>query len=203
MTKWRLRVAGMLGLALVTPPGIVLAAPPPASPAAQQEAERLDKLPPVTPHPAAPVDHSGRKQQGRASYYADHFTNRKMADGRRFDPKSHVAASKNLPLGTTAKVVNTQNGKEATVRIEDRGPYIDGRVVDVTPQVAKELDIAKQGVAPVVVKPIAVPQPDGEVKLGAGAGAAVSSPQEVRHATEVTRDLTAGKAAAGPEEASR
>lgn len=175
-------LAGCLGAA-----GAAAAVPPPDSAAARQEAQRLDKLPPVTPHGKAPVDHSGRAQKGRASFYSKHFTNRKMANGRRLDPNAPVAASKNLPLGTTAKVVNTQNGKEATVRVEDRGPYVDGRVVDVTPRVARELEIGKQGVAPVVVKPIAVPQPDGGVKLGAGA--AEASPQEVRRATEVTRQL--------------
>ena len=59
--------------------------------------------------------------------------------------------------------------------------------MDVTPRIAKELDIGKQGVVPVVVKPIAVPQPDGGVKLGAGA--ADASPQEIRRATEVTKQL--------------
>jgi rare lipoprotein A len=118
-----------------------------------------------------------------------------MANGRRLDPNAPVAASKTLPLGTVAKVVNTENGKEATVRVEDRGPFVDGRVVDVTPKVAKDLDIGKQGVVPVVVKPIAVPQPDGAVKLGAGA--ADANPQEVKHATEVTRELAGIKEADG------
>ncbi|OJW28142.1 MAG: hypothetical protein BGO51_24945 [Rhodospirillales bacterium 69-11] len=177
----------MTGFFLATSSAIA-AAPPPDSPAALKEAERLDNLPPITPHGTkTAVDHSGRAQKGRASYYAKHFNNRKMANGRRLDPNAPVAASKNLPLGTTAKVVNTQNGKEATVRVEDRGPYVDGRVVDVTPRIAKELDIGKQGVVPVVVKPIAVPQPDGGVKLGAGA--ADASPQEIRRATEVTKQL--------------
>ena len=101
------------------------------------------------------MDHSGRKQKGRASYYADRFANRKMANGNRFNPNSDTAASKTLPLGTTAKVTNVQNGKSATVKVEDRGPYVDGRVVDLTPKVADELDMRKQGVAPVIVAPIA------------------------------------------------
>jgi rare lipoprotein A len=107
-----------------------------------------------------------------------------MADGKRFNPDANIAASKTLPLGTTAKVTNLQNGKSATVQVEDRGPWINGRVVDVTPKVANDLDIGKQGVVPVVVAPIAVPQPDGAVKLGAGA--ADASPQEVEKATQET-----------------
>lgn len=156
------------------------AASPPA-PEGQKEAARLAQLPPIVPH-GRRIDHSGRAQTGRASYYAHHFDNRKMANGKRFNPNTNVAASKTLPLGTTARVTNLDNGKSATVHVEDRGPYVDGRVVDVTPKVAGELDIRKSGVAPVVVAPIAVPQKDGDVKLGAGA--ADASPQEVQKATE-------------------
>ena len=55
------------------------------------------------------------------------------------------------------------------MRIEDHGPYVDGRVVDLSPKVADELDMRKRGVAPVVIAPVTVPQPNGEMKLGAGA----------------------------------
>ena len=83
--------------------------------------------------------------------------------------RSNAAASRTLPLGTKARVTNLQNGRSAEVEIKDRGPYVPGRSVDVTPKVAEELDMKKEGVAPVVVAPIAVPQPDGSVKLGDGA----------------------------------
>jgi rare lipoprotein A len=96
------------------------------------------------------------------------------------NPQANVAASKTLPLGTTAKVINLQNGRSATVRVEDRGPFVAGRVMDVTFKVAQELEISKHGVVPVEVKPIAVPQSNGEVKLGAGA--ADLTPQQIRQA---------------------
>jgi rare lipoprotein A len=159
--------------------GAACAASPP-TPDAQQEAARLAELPPVVPH-GRWIDHSGRKQKGRASYYARHFDHRKMASGQRFNPDTNVAASKTLPFGTTARVTNLRNGRSAMVRVEDRGPWIDGRVVDLTPKVAGELGIREAGVAPVVVAPVAVPQKNGEVKLGAGA--ADASPQEVEQAT--------------------
>jgi rare lipoprotein A len=169
-------------------PATLAAVPPPDSPAARQEAERLDRLPPVAPHGRARIDHSGRNEKGRASFYARGFARRKMADGRPMNPNANVVASKTLPLGTTAAVTNLQNGKTATVKVEDRGPFVDGRVVDVSPKVAHELDISKkEGVAPVEVKPIAVPLPDGQVKLGAGA--AEVSPQEIHQATETTKAL--------------
>jgi rare lipoprotein A len=166
-----------------------LAAPLPAdAPGARQEAERLNGLPPVTPPPTGHIDHSGRSQKGRASFYAHHFTNRKMADGRRMNPNANMAASKNLPLGSVATVRNLENGKTATVKIEDRGPYVAGRVVDLTPKVADQLDIRQKGVVPVEVKPITLPQPDGAVWLGAGA--ADASPEEVSQAVETSRQLT-------------
>jgi rare lipoprotein A len=68
-----------------------------------------------------------------------------MADGRPMNPQSNAAASKSLPLGTTAKVTNLQNGRSATVNVEDRGPHPPGRVIDVSPAVADQLDLKKQG----------------------------------------------------------
>ena len=157
------------------------ASPAPEDQVAELYVQELARLPPIAPRG---LDHSGRKQTGRASYYAAHFADRKMADGNRFDPNSHVAASKTLPLGTTAKVTNVRNGKSATVKVEDRGPFVDGRVVDLAPKVAEELDMKKSGVAPVIVAPIAVPQANGAIKLGAGA--AEASPDEIDRATQGT-----------------
>jgi len=147
-------LAGLVGVMLLWAP-FSFAVPPPDSPAAKQEADKLAQLPPVKPHSG--VDHSGRKQEGRGSYYSNRFSNRKMANGQRFDPNGHVDASKTLPLGTTAKVTNVQNGKSTMVRVEDRGPHANGRIIDVAPKAADELDLKKQGAAPVVVAPVAVP----------------------------------------------
>ncbi len=163
------------------------AVPPPDSPEARQQAEKLNQLPPVAPTGRAPIDHSGRNQKGRASFYGKGFAHRKMADGKPMNPNTNVVASKTLPLGTTARVTNLDNGRTATVKVGDRGPHVAGRVVDLSPKVASDLDIKKQGVAPVIVQPIAVPQADGTVQLGAGA--AEASPQEVKDATEASQAL--------------
>jgi peptidoglycan lytic transglycosylase len=179
------RTAWLAGVILTWAAAGLAATPPPDSPTARLEAERLAHLPPVTVR--GHIDHSGRKQQGRASYYAHHFTNRKMADGRRFNPNSNAAASKTLPFGTTAKVTNLKNGRSAVVTVEDRGPHVGDRIVDVTPKVADELDMKRTGTMPVVVSPIAVPQPDGAVKLGAGA-AEVTTEQQ-RAATRTANAL--------------
>jgi rare lipoprotein A len=191
MTVWRLAVLAILMGGMIR---AAVAEPLPADvPGAKQEAERLNNLPSVAPALAGHIDQSGRKEKGHASFYAHSFTNRKMADGHRMNPNSNVAASKTLPLGSVAKVTNLENGKTATVKIEDRGPFVKGRVVDLAPKVASQLDLKEKGVVPVEVKPITLPQPDGGVKLGAGA--AEASPREVSEAVEVTKQLTAPKTA--------
>ena len=158
MIFWRAGVAAAILLAWFSLQAA--AAPLPAdTPDAKQEAERLNRLPPVAPAPTGHIDHSGRTEKGRASFYSPRFAHRKMADGRRMNPNADVAASKNLPLGSVAKVTNLENGKSAVVRIEDRGPYGAGRVVDLAPKVAKQLDLQKTGVASVEVKPITLPRP--------------------------------------------
>jgi rare lipoprotein A len=119
------------------------------------------------------LDLSGKKRIGKASFYAHMFAGRKMADGKQMDPQHDNAASRTLPLGTRAKVTNLETGKSAFVTIQDRGPYVDGRIVDLSPSTAREIGIShRQGVARVEVSPLTVPLPKGGVKLGA-AGQAV------------------------------
>ena len=142
------------------------------SPQVQEVARKLAQQPPVPPSRGQRIveDHSGRKQVGKASIYSTHFQGHRMANGRKFDHRGQSAASKTLPLGTIAKVTNLRNGQTAVVTVEDRGPYVNGRTMDVTKSTADQLGIGNtEGVAPVVVAPIAVPQPDGTVKPGAGA----------------------------------
>jgi rare lipoprotein A len=96
-----------------------------------------------------------RSQVGKASIYAKKFANRRMANGRRMDPNDSNAASKTLPLGTRARVTNLQTGKSAVVTIEDRGPYVRGRIVDLSPATAEQIGLGrKQGIAPVEVTPL-------------------------------------------------
>lgn len=113
----------------------------------------------ATPHTAA----QARPQRGQASYYAPKFNGRRMANGARFDPNGQNAAHRSLPLGTTAKVTNLENGRTAEVKVEDRGPYVGGRIMDVSPKTAGQLDMRKDGTAPVVVEPVRVPEKDERV----------------------------------------
>jgi hypothetical protein len=68
-----------------------------------------------------------------------------MANGRRMNPNSDIAASKTLPLGSVAKVTNLDNGKSTTVTIQDRGPFVDGRMLDLAPKAAQRLDMKTKG----------------------------------------------------------
>jgi rare lipoprotein A len=113
------------------------------------------------------LDRSGEKRVGKASVYAKKFGGRTMADGTPMDLQGDNAASKTLPLGTTAKVTNLENGKSTTVTIRDRGPYVKGRIVDLSPATAREIGV--KGLARVEVAPVEVPLRGGGTKAGEGA----------------------------------
>jgi rare lipoprotein A len=117
----------------------------------------------------AGLDRSGKARKGQASYYGRQFYKKKMADGTPMNPQSNAAASKTLPLGTKARVTNLDNGNSEVVEIRDRGPYVEDRIVDLSPKTADKLGLKKDGIAPVEVKPVEVPQADGTVKPGEGA----------------------------------
>ena len=96
----------------------------------------------------------GAPQVGVASYYARHFTGRRMANGGRFDPHSDTIAHRTLPFGTMVRVTNLQNGLTATGVVQDRGPWTRGRIVDLSPRIARrDLDMMRSGVAQVEVVP--------------------------------------------------
>lgn len=108
------------------------------------------------------IDLSGHPRIGKASIYAHKFAGRKMADGHRMNPRDGNAASKTLPLGTVAKVTNLENGKSTVVTIQDRGPHVPGRIVDLSPASAQQIGLdKKQGLARVAVTPLAIPPADG------------------------------------------
>ncbi len=153
-------LCGVVGAAACTRSAEECAAADPAQPDTQS--------PPGT---AMGPDLSGCKRTGIASFYAKKFTGRKMADGTRMDPNTGNAASRTLPLGTTAKVTNVETGQSAEVTIQDRGPYVKGRIIDLSPATAREIGLEQRdGIATVVVAPIEVPLPDGSVKQGSSAG---------------------------------
>jgi rare lipoprotein A len=78
-------------------------------------------------------------QEGLASVYAKHFNGRPTASGERYDSRALTAAHRTLPLGTQIKVTNLENGKSVRVRINDRGPHVRGRIVDLSAGAAAAL----------------------------------------------------------------
>jgi rare lipoprotein A len=92
------------------------------------------------------------EQTGEASSYGQEFQGKTTANGEKFDKNDLTAAHPTLPLGTKAKVTNLKNGRSVDVRINDRGPYVKGRDIDVSQGAAKKLDITKSGIAPVTIE---------------------------------------------------
>jgi rare lipoprotein A len=88
-------------------------------------------------------------QQGKASYYADKFKGRRTASGEKFRQHKRTAASLTIPLGTKVRVTNLENGKSVKVRINDRGPYVKGRILDLSKKAARRIDMLREGVVPV------------------------------------------------------
>jgi len=114
------------------------------------------------PHARPKVDRSGHRRVGKASIYAHRLDGRRMADGTRLDTRQDVAASKTLPLGTTARVTNLETGDSTVVTIRDRGPHVKGRIVDLSPAAAAKVGIDRQeGVATVAVTPLSLPPAEG------------------------------------------
>lgn len=91
-------------------------------------------------------------EQGKASFYADYFQGRKTANGEKFKQRKLTAAHKTLPFGTRVKVVNLKNGKSVKVRINDRGPFVEGRVIDLSKKAARKLGMVADGVVQVKIK---------------------------------------------------
>lgn len=88
-------------------------------------------------------------QTGLASYYADKHHGRTTANGETFDMYALTAAHKTLPFGTKLKVTSLANERSVLVRINDRGPFIKGRIIDLSFGAAKELDMVRAGVTSV------------------------------------------------------
>lgn len=91
-------------------------------------------------------------QKGKASFYAHKFHGRKTASGERLHQDSLTCAHRTYPFGTKLKVYNPANGRSVVVRVTDRGPFVRGRIIDLSWRAAKELGIIAQGVATVFVQ---------------------------------------------------
>jgi len=119
-------------------------------------------------------------QSGKASFYSKSSTGRPTASGERLHHDSLTCAHKTYPFGTILKVTNPANGLSVLVRVTDRGPYVRGRIIDLSVRAASEIGILAQGIAPVVVerfspavvpfKPDEIELPDFEISTNEGSG---------------------------------
>lgn len=91
-------------------------------------------------------------QAGIASWYGKDFHGKKTSNGEKYDMHAMTAAHKTLPLGVYVKVKNRNNGREAVVRINDRGPFVKGRIIDLSYAAAKKLGVDIAGTAPVRIE---------------------------------------------------
>lgn len=101
------------------------------------------------------------EMKGAASWYGHQYHGKPTANGEIYDMNALTAAHRTLPFNSHVKVQRTDNGREVEVRVNDRGPYVDGRVIDLSRGAAQKLDMVNKGVAPVQITPIEVPDETG------------------------------------------
>lgn len=121
------------------------------------------------PLPPAPPPAEGWTQEGVASWYGHPFHGRTTASGEVYDMEAMTAAHQELPFGTVVEVSNLDNGRTTTLRINDRGPFVRGRVLDVSRRAARELEMIGPGTARVRITVLEAPEPITCWRVQAGA----------------------------------
>lgn len=96
-------------------------------------------------------DNGSYSADGQASYYGAKHQGKRTASGERFDQNQLTAAHRTLPFGTRVRVTNLNNDKSVIVRINDRGPFVRNRIIDLSRKAAQQLDMLRNGIAPVRV----------------------------------------------------
>jgi len=122
--------------------------------------EKPSNRPEIPEQPQPPPHVEGDTQTGMASWYGIDEHNKKAASGERFDKNEQTAAHKTLPMDTIVRVTNLENGKDVVVRINDRGPFVKNRIIDLSYAAAKQIDMLGPGTASVKVEVISTPHRD-------------------------------------------
>lgn len=126
------------------------------------------------------------KLEALASFYADDFHGRPTASGELFDMNAFTAAHKTLPFGTMLEVTNLSNGKRVTVRVNDRGPFVPNREIDLSRGAAEKLDMISAGVARVSIRKLSGPTGQQGTVLLKSAGPADGTQATTQTATQTT-----------------
>ena len=125
-----------------TPDTPKIGEPKSAQPPAQQRAPIVQ---PKTP-PASDDSATGIRQRGRISLYGREFSGKKTASGEPFDPQELTMAHRTLPFGTRVRVTNLENQRSVEVVVNDRGPFVAGRIADLSEAAARRIDMVTDGV---------------------------------------------------------
>ena len=120
-------------------------APAPSPPETAPSAPAPGASPPVAPAPTRDRA-AGTQQRGRISMYGDAFAGKKTASGEPFDPAALTMAHRTLPFGTRVRVTNLQNQRTVDVVVNDRGPFVDGRIADLSEAAARRIGMIADGV---------------------------------------------------------
>jgi rare lipoprotein A len=126
--------------------------PVPLPPVPQVHEKGTSAPAPQAPEEAAPAGKSETTQVVTASWYGPGFHGQATASGEIFNQHALTAAHRTLPLGTEAKVTNLETGQSVTVTINDRGPYVQGRQLDLSQAAAKQIGLTRKGVAKVKIE---------------------------------------------------
>jgi len=148
----------------ITQPQQSAANVPPARPGAYPPSAGTTPGLPSTAQPLQPEGDPISTEVGLASWYGPGFTNRKASDGTLYDQNGMTAAHRTLPLGTIARITNLTNQQQVLVRITDRGPFVENRILDLSAGAAKAIDMYRAGTARVRIE--AWPPPPGSDPAG-------------------------------------
>jgi rare lipoprotein A len=152
----------------------VASAPPPTNttPEPAPPPEASNRPAPPAPAAATPKPHEGGNvyEEGKASWYGAPFHGRQASNGETYDMYKFTAAHRTLPFNTMVRVTNTTNGKSTTVRITDRGPFVDNRIIDLSYAAAKQIESIGPGVVTVQLEILSAIDPnDGTFTIQLGA----------------------------------
>lgn len=136
---------------------------------------------------SSPAVKPGWKEEGIASWYGDPYHGRRAANGEVYDMEKLTAAHRTLPFETWVRVENLANGKEVNVRITDRGPFIDRRIIDLSRAAARKIDLLGPGTARVRIEVIRAPE--SEAASEGGFAVQVGAFREKRRAEETARRM--------------
>lgn len=133
-----------------------------------------------TYHPISEQSARGFREQGIASWYGHPFHGRKTSNGETYDMHKHTAAHKTLPMNLYVRVHNRDNGRSTIVRINDRGPFHQGRIIDLSKAAALEIDMVSKGVARVQIEVLGYHRGDAKAEI------ASYRPEEFRDAGDLS-----------------